>query len=65
MNGVRVKKPPTRRQIASTLSDVIPVLNQHANNQDYLKRQLDNLNLDYGAFKAQSRWLRLKWVLGL
>ena len=59
----RLVKVPTRRQLAQTLLQTIPVVNGQSHNMDALNEKVDNLRVQWTAFQAQTRWQRLKWLM--
>ncbi len=63
LNGARLAKPPTRRQLAETVLRTLPVVNGHSQNMDVLKGQLEALTAEWRSFQALTRWQRLKWML--
>lgn len=79
MNGMRSKRPPTRRQLAEATTQAIRVINHHSANEDVLKQALDTLTArvdaawatieqhrkDSEAHRGMSRWQRLKWLVNL
>ena len=72
-HGVRVSKPPTRRQLAQSLGgSILPAVNTTIRNLDALKADLDEQRTRLEAveqrekdWQAQSRWTRLLWLLRL
>jgi hypothetical protein len=63
VTGLRLRKPPTRRQLAETLLQTLPIVNGQSHNQDVLKTELDTVRQELDAFRAMTRWQRLKWLL--
>lgn len=63
--GRRIHQPPSRRQLAQTLQQAIPVVNAHSENMDALHRELGAIGKDLSTHLTMSRWARLRWVLGL
>ncbi len=70
MTGVRAFKPPTRRQLARTIEEALPVLNGHSNNQDAMARELsvhweriERMDFAFVSFKSMTFWQRVKWLV--
>ena len=59
----RPRKPPTRRQLAASFSQAVPVLQVHSKTLDYLKAQIERVDTDVQAFQGKSLIDRWRWLL--
>lgn len=59
----RVKKPPTRRQLAGKILESIPIINSHTQGMDALHDRMARLEAQFADLESMRRWRRLRWLV--